>query len=419
MGRTLSAAVRAQAACQLRGFVWVGLAVLAVASVGAAYLRPNLAALAPHRPAPAATPPAPRPIAVAFVDAQHGVVFIDRTEPPAGGSTVLLTQDGGRTWKGLPAGAFPYLGLWFAGGRLLLVVLDQPAGGSLAGPPVDLSDDGGETWRPVQLPGANLPASVDIARTMTFADHRNGFLLVTTSASASTPRGAAFWRTSDGGSTWSPLPASGLFASPVLGMTFPDTEHGVLAVEGPDGAPLLLATQDGGASWRQAAALDVSQPGPPSDVSLISEGTRVLAVLDYVTPSGPDGGAALHVYTAVSNDAGGTWTGSRPGPVSRQVRGQFAGPESRTGDLLALLDGIRLWTSTDGGATWAVRTAQFPARLVPHPPVSGDRHAMFVLASSSWEPSGEPVPGAALVVLRSVDGGAHWKPLALQVPRGR
>lgn len=330
---------------------------------------------------------------------------------------MLLTQDGGRTWKGLPAGAFPYVGLWFAGGNLLLVVLDQPAGGSPSGPSIDLSDDGGETWRPVHLPGANLPVTAEIARTMTFADRRNGFLLVTTSASASTAGGVAFWRTSDGGTTWSHLPASGLFASAVLGMTFPDTEHGVLAIEGSDGSPLLLATQDGGASWRQAAALDVFEPGPPSDVSLISKGTRVLAVLDYLTPSGPDGGAKLHVYTAVSEDAGGTWTGPRQGPVVGQARGQFAGPESRTGDLLALLDGTRLWTSTDGGASWAVRTAQFPARLVARPPVTGDRHAMFVLASSA-ESAGESAPGATVVVLRSVDGGGHWKPLALPVPRG-
>jgi hypothetical protein len=44
--------------------------------------------------------------------------------------------------------------------------------------------------------------------------------------------------------------------------------------------------------------------------------------------------------------------------------------------------------------------------------VNGGQRAMFVLASRA-SPPGDPASGAGLSLLRSVDGGAHWKLVTL------
>ncbi|HKF76987.1 MAG TPA: hypothetical protein VKF59_12645 [Candidatus Dormibacteraeota bacterium] len=386
-----------------RALAWIGLAALAVAVAGVVYLRPTLGTPAAS-PSPAASPAAALlPVQAVFVDDLRGVVFGPsvRAGVVTGPLVLIATRDGGRTWRqlrGLSGLSSPGPGLLLAHGT--------PAAGADA---VEVSADGGQSWRPLPIPALDVPSGRPRILRFAFATARAGWLLEATGdASGEVP--AALWRTSDGGGSWSRLPTPDLTG---LGgpadLRFVDSERGVLAVTGDGAALVLLATGDGGATWRPAAELDVPPPRPPVfAVELASAGPRVLAVVEGfggVPPAGRPGPA--QVYTAASADAGHTWTTLRAGPQT--------GVESRPGvqgvDRLLVLDGLRIWTSGDGGATWAVRPARLPDALEPIGAVSGGQRSLFVLAAELGPPG--PLPIAARSLLRSSDDGAHWAPVAL------
>lgn len=67
------------------------------------------------------------------------------------------------------------------------------------------------------------------------------------------------WRTIDG-STWTRLPAAGIPSDGFKGqLWFADDRHGLLLVTDPNASVLVLATDDGGATWGEKARF-----GPPS-----------------------------------------------------------------------------------------------------------------------------------------------------------
>ncbi len=89
---------------------------------------------------------------LAFHDADHGIaVGGNYREPNRAGSLVALTSDGGRTWKrpgGRPPGGYRSAVAYIPGtqGRTLVAV--GPTG-------LDVSVDGGESWRPMGTTGFN------------------------------------------------------------------------------------------------------------------------------------------------------------------------------------------------------------------------------------------------------------------------
>jgi len=285
---------------------------------------------------------------------------------------------------------------------LLLAYVNSVAAGTYA---VDLSDDGGQSWRPLAL-----PALTGNQLRFAFAGPENGWLLDCRADSIREVPEAA-WRTTDGGRSWSRLPTPDL---PGLGsladLRFVDADRGVLAVtQAGVAATVLLATEDGGVTWRPVAELDVPPPRPAYlNVELASAGPRVLAVLEaFNGPSPPS-----QVYTAASADGGQTWTSLRAGPLT----GVSSVPGVRGADRLMVFDGLRLWSSADGGVSWAVRPARLPDALKPIGAVSGGQGTLFVLAGDV-SPTGRFNGQRSL--LRSADGGVHWAPLALPRPRPR
>lgn len=117
-----------------------------------------------------------------------------------GGSAAPVLQEPGTHpfgADGVPPAAGPYAGP--------LVALDPEAARFVTwcppcegGPTVMLTDDGGATWRTVQLPG-DL-GSVDVPVGMSFLDRDRGWLLLRREGTS--PPGLLTFRTADGGLTW-------------------------------------------------------------------------------------------------------------------------------------------------------------------------------------------------------------------------
>ncbi|WP_437590657.1 WD40/YVTN/BNR-like repeat-containing protein [Sorangium sp. So ce1000] len=154
----------------------------------------------------------------------------------------------------------------------------------------------------------------------------------------------------------------------------------------------LLATQDGGASWRWICegAVGYDDTGGQSPPIAAAAGGRVLAALSDGLAVGTEGGCA--------------WTGAT------ELAGQTVLDLSvRRGDpshAVAIVAGVRhaLWASRDGGARWASAGTPLPpgfqARTVDVAP--SDPLRVYVSGLASGDGS---VKGA---IARSLDGGETW-----------
>lgn len=291
---------------------------------------------------------------LSFVDGRHGWAVGDR-------GVILRTVDGGRRWTVAESGVeLPLYGVdfinhregWAVGGFMKPYTHSSHA-------VVLKTDDGGATWR--RMPADTLP----LLRRVQFFDEHNG-----AAAGAGTdfsPSG--LFQTDNGGRTWRPLPTAKMrhwtaasFLAPGVGIAGGDAgevvtlarhevqSHGALAGEprGVRGAALVapaggwivgdgglvLATTDLGKTWRPPAA------PPPID----TPDWRAIAVHGpRVWIAGSPGSVVLH-----SPDAGRSWrvqpTGSAA-PLSSicfvdAQRGWAAGA---LGTILATDDGGRTW----------------------------------------------------------------------------
>jgi len=222
--------------------------------------------------------------------------YILGTHFDGGLSRIYKTADGGASWTlqlevDEPGTFFDGLAFWDdrAG-----IAFGDPVGGSLV---IVVTTDGGETWRPV--PASALPEP--LAGEAGFAASGSA---VTTAAPGSAWIGtgggatARVYATHDRGTTWSvadtPLPA--LPTAGIFGIGFGDRGNGI-AVGGDyqqptADAPNVLVSSDSGGSWTLAAA---SRPaGVRYGVTVVPGSTVAVAV-------GPSG-------SGFSRDFGATWT---------------------------------------------------------------------------------------------------------------
>jgi photosystem II stability/assembly factor-like uncharacterized protein len=248
---------------------------------------------------------------------------------------------------------------------------------------------------------------------------------------------ARIWQTRDGGRTWTELRLTGVPAGAgSLSLTFDDPAHSFITVfpASLGGSHVIFATDDGGDTWHQI--LSVTSPIPTTPVrafNLFPHGTRLVVVLvavegltfsstanGFVSASGPDAHTVSHVYSQESDDGGRTWGPLRPGPSTAATAGTnlSAGLPAMDDGRLILLQGRRLMTSTDGGASWETRIVVMPEHLDATSPLQVVPGALLVQAGSQttgYVPTSTiPVPGRTL--LRSRDGGIHWEQVPLPHP---
>ena len=177
-------------------------------------------------------------------------------------------------------------------------------------------------------------------------------------------------RSADGGRTWRSVTVPGDWGGTKPVLTFADTRHGYLLIAGLRGAPVstLLATSDGGATWRVVGPALVTAGEATLGATFTADGPSTL----WAANQG-DAGPVPRPILDVSRDGGLTWNDARlPGlvgdvfvndtltapPIFRGAEGAlavWAGSKDDPPDL-------RFYRTTDGGSTWilAARVAQDP-----------------------------------------------------------
>jgi photosystem II stability/assembly factor-like uncharacterized protein len=400
-----------------RALVLLALALVAVLATGAVYLRPSLGSTGIGGGIRARTlmksPRTPILVGASFQDADHGTAQILLSPlAPREKPTMYSTADGGRSWKRQPS-----LDNALREGPALFIRQNGSA--------VQISKDGGRTWRTLADPrpsplydpvGAPLPQ---------FLDTENGWWRL---------RPALIWRTRDGGRTWTELRLTGIPAdASSLSLTFDDPTHGFITVfpASLGGSHVIFATDDGGDTWHHI--LSVTSPIPAMPVRAFNfyrHGTRMVVVVvaveglsfsstanGFVSASGPDVHTVSRLYTQESDDRGGTWGPMRPGP---SIAGTDLSTElpAMDGGRLILLQGRRLRTSMDGGASWETRVVVMPEGLIASGSIQVVPGALFVQASpeaAGYVPT-STFPAQARSLLRSRDGGIHWELVPLPRP---
>lgn len=243
---------------------------------------------------------------VTFFNGREGVTVSDGV-----GIQVRVTADGGKTWKvrSLPSYR-SVVGLQF--------LPDASIGWMVtSGGEVFRSTDKGLTWLQVLDPfaGSETP---DVSG-VHFLDAQNGWLVSSYGGTQS-----SLYRTTDGGSTWSPVPEVSRSLSSV---SFGDQQHGVAV--GAEGQ--VLVTQDGGVSWTLR----------PSG---ITDGLTKVQFADASTVVAL--GASGQIIRSV--DAGLTW--SRAAVASTQAMRDVQFLSAQLGHAVG--DGGTVLRTLDGGATW-------------------------------------------------------------------
>ena len=291
---------------------------------------------------------------------------------------------------------------------LVELARDQSDGrGSLLG-----TDDGGATWHDLRLP--DQPA----VGTAWFLDRRHGWFL--TQAAANSPQGTALTRTVDGGRTWqllwrmnaaSPEAGHGLPWAGIKGpLAFLTPDRGFLAAALPDGSLRLFGTGDGGADWSPVALPattppDNRSPRLPATTEVQSFSATALGFASVRL--GEQAGQQALGWVYRSADQGLTWEASPLPDPARRFRVQ---PTVLLGaDRWWLADGRQLWTTGDGGRHWDVREAVLPGTAVLGSLQAANPGEAW---SAGWT---SPAADADALLLRTVDGGAHWS--AVRLPR--
>jgi photosystem II stability/assembly factor-like uncharacterized protein len=182
-----------------------------------------------------------------FWDTRRGFVYGDAVE---GALRILVTDDGGETWRRVPEGslpaALPSEGGFAASGTCAVTGADGRAwvaAGNAERARVFRTDDYGRSWQAADAPvvageGAGLASitMVDALRGFVFGGHL-GDRENTDDKVASTE---------DGGRTWRAVPGSPIPGAIYGGVHLPDTDGRVFVVVGPGGA---AASLDGGVRW--------------------------------------------------------------------------------------------------------------------------------------------------------------------------
>jgi photosystem II stability/assembly factor-like uncharacterized protein len=287
---------------------------------------------------------------------------------------LLLTRDGGRTWKNVaPARISGAIYDWaWLGSRYGWIVTSDCVG--KGGVVVHRTANGGRTWhRSRRL--THLSCNAGNWLQLAFADTRRGWLF-----QVETVRHvAALWRTVDGGRTWSSsarLPLRGAVA-------FTSTRDGWLARGRWRDQQAFFTTHDGGRTWSRRRFARPNGYGGAETYYAVPTffGARGVLPVTLLTPRR----AAVAFY--VTADAGKTWRlealrrvvlAWRPhNPFAWHAPTAIAAP--RTWWLASGRRVERVEVTTDGGRSW---------RRIDDRVVRGDFASISAAGRSAWIQTG-------------------------------
>lgn len=244
--------------------------------------------------------------------------------------------------------------------------------------------DGGQTWQHVTAPGHwwGVPP-------VNFIYARDGWLVGKN----------GIYRSADGGQTWIKI-ASAAFAGQTVNVTFLDATTGW--INGYRGAGLYLyVTHDGGNTWRQQKL-----PRPPEVRPCgITRPPTFFTARDGVLPEPYAISNGVGVVFYVTHDGGTTWTHTTPLPKLQNYRdSSFA--DVNHGWVIDI-DGT-LFATSDGGRQWTT--------IRPGPPFTSVSvgYLDFISPQVGWATG---LPLFLPVLLKTVDGGRTWAPVAYTISR--
>jgi photosystem II stability/assembly factor-like uncharacterized protein len=317
------------------------------------------------------------------------------------GGYLLVTGDGGRTWREVTPGAYQADQIYgaFLDEKTAWIIFSHT--GQIDDPlTIHFTTDGGSTWSSNQ----GQPMTTNVFGDTTWAefsvlDGRNVWVMLRgVYLGAGTHYNHAIFHTSDGGLNWTSLYSE--LSDDYTGMVFADTSLGLRTLQttgayGP-GAPAYDTTTDGGATWvshELPAPLDA--PGlfdqypyceSYQPVLLSAKSVHLLVgCFDYSNPP-----VQFSSYLYSSSDGGGSWTTVKlPDKVLASQDTLFYFDASR-----ALLLGREIYQSADGGQTWSyVQT------------VNWDGQFSFVDSQNGWavvRANGE------VGLVQTTNGGKSW-----------
>jgi hypothetical protein len=247
----------------------------------------------------------------------------------------------------------------------------------------------------------------------------------------------AFWRTADGGLTWTAgaLPTSEAnLLCPLSAIVAPDLSDptdvfflaalGALNLQDPTSILPgqvhfeLWRSHDGGATWQ---ALAVPSVPNPVETVILSPYHLFMSVTGDALTFGTNYSGQNQLFT--SSDAGKTWQLALPLSVTaggktttRPYLGFAGGPN---GSILALTNNtgvsgekpVSVWSSSDGAKTWK-RLADFPVTVTTGATLTGQLFAvpggqtLYGLVHASATTS--DAKAGPVTVARSTDGGTTW-----------
>ena len=387
---------------------------------------------------------------ISFTDSLHGWInFVAMYSLRDVKNGILVTSDGGRTWRPAPSdnGLMGYLR--FA----------TPMDGWMLVPGTDelyVTHDGAKSWDKVSLPPPKEAYGTTQAtyELPSFEDSKHGFLPVTYSGGLSVKAVAVLFVTEDAGQTWKPdrilanlkpMPVGNRVASAMAGPAW------VAANVSGDGNPAIttvasgatvnsssnanpgyygarqlsfvsptrgwvllndlrfLSTTDGGASWVEMSARAGFQ-STRSDVRVV-ESMQMLS---------PDIGWAVAQGRFYWTESGGAdWnTVSQSGLTQGQISSAFFLDTRQGWALSCAASGLVVFSTTNAGANWSITNVDIPG-------VTGNKsdcQISFADSLHGWisldSASGSNVlytKTLATSVLVTSDGGRTWNPTSNDV----
>ena len=256
---------------------------------------------------------------------------------------------------------------------------------------LELTNDGGRTWRSVLLPGCDQCAETWLSP----SDAAHGFALTRLREQG------RLYSTADGGATWKLVGSV-----PVDGpLVFLDRRTGWAVGSH---AQALFRTVDAGRHW---APVELPVPARYAGYDLTVGRPRFFGAVVGVVPvryRAPNRRQSVVVYS--TETAGRHWSAHpAPAAVGPQTWGvpdalPFSAASART---WVLFPGPRLYETTNGGRSWvAIRPG-----YAPKPPGVWD--VSFSSALAGWA---ELAVGNGAVLAETTDGGKSWRPF--RPPRG-